>query len=125
MTGQQVWTGSTNMSQGGIFGHSNVGHAVRDPAAADAYLAYWTELAADPTAHPLKTWVSTHSPLTPPTGDTPSIHTLLARAGSSPPWTGTRNGSPTPPRQATSRCRSAWTTSISNPPSPPCPPMDP
>ena len=31
LSGEQVWTGSTNMSQGGIFGHSNVGHAVRDP----------------------------------------------------------------------------------------------
>jgi phosphatidylserine/phosphatidylglycerophosphate/cardiolipin synthase-like enzyme len=77
LTGRQVWTGSTNMSQGGIFGHSNVGHAVRDPAVADAYLAYWTELSTDPTAHPLKTWVSAQSPLIPP-GDTPSIHTVFS-----------------------------------------------
>jgi phosphatidylserine/phosphatidylglycerophosphate/cardiolipin synthase-like enzyme len=63
LTGQQVWTGSTNMSEGGIFGHSNVGHAVRVPAVADAYLTYWDQLAADPTARPLKTWVSTNSPL--------------------------------------------------------------
>jgi len=40
-----VWTGSTNMTAGGIFGHSNVGHIVWDPGVAAAYLAYWTRLA--------------------------------------------------------------------------------
>ena len=39
-----VWTGSTNVSAGGIFGHSNVGHAVWDEAIARKYLAYWNEL---------------------------------------------------------------------------------
>ena len=74
------------MSQGGIFGHSNVGHAVRDPAVADAYLAYWTELAADPTAAPLKTWVSTHSPLTPPAGNAPQHpHPVQPAPGTSAP----------------------------------------
>lgn len=45
-----VWTGSTNISAGGIFGHSNVGHAVRDPAIAKQYLEYWSLLANDPDA---------------------------------------------------------------------------
>ena len=44
----QVWTGSTNFTAGGIFGHSNVGHIVRDPAVAAAYLAYWEKLSTDP-----------------------------------------------------------------------------
>lgn len=66
VTGQQVWTGSTNMSVGGIFGHSNVGHAVRDPAVADAFLGYWTELSGDPVAAPLKQWVSARNPFTAP-----------------------------------------------------------
>ena len=48
LTPLAVWTGSTNMSQGGIFGHSNVGHEVRDPAVAGQFLTYWTELATDP-----------------------------------------------------------------------------
>lgn len=78
MTGQQVWTGSTNMSQGGIFGHSNVGHAVRVGAVADAYLAYWTQLAADPIAAPLKAWVSTNSPFTPSTDAAAGIHTVFS-----------------------------------------------
>jgi phosphatidylserine/phosphatidylglycerophosphate/cardiolipin synthase-like enzyme len=47
----EVWTGSTNISDGGIFGHSNVGHVVRDAVIAQKYLDYWTTLAQvpDPT----------------------------------------------------------------------------
>jgi hypothetical protein len=41
-----VWTGSTNISAGGIFGHSNVGHAVWDATVARRYLDYWARLAA-------------------------------------------------------------------------------
>ena len=40
-----VWTGSTNISAGGIFGHSNVGHVVWDEAVARKYLDYWQRLA--------------------------------------------------------------------------------
>jgi phosphatidylserine/phosphatidylglycerophosphate/cardiolipin synthase-like enzyme len=43
-----VWTGSTNITWGGIFGQSNVGHEVRDPAVAAAYLDYWQRLQPDP-----------------------------------------------------------------------------
>ncbi|PWB34151.1 hypothetical protein DCO48_07585 [Pseudomonas sp. SDI] len=39
-----VWTGSTNISAGGIFGQSNVGHVVHDPDIAGHYLDYWTRL---------------------------------------------------------------------------------
>lgn len=45
---QQVLTGSTNMTEGGIFGHSNVVHIVRDPGVAARYLAYWEKLSNDP-----------------------------------------------------------------------------
>jgi phosphatidylserine/phosphatidylglycerophosphate/cardiolipin synthase-like enzyme len=44
----EVWTGSTNISDGGIFGHSNVGHLVSSAAVAQKYLQYWNELANDP-----------------------------------------------------------------------------
>lgn len=40
-----VWTGSTNISAGGLFGHSNVGHIVWDGDVAAKYLAYWQRLA--------------------------------------------------------------------------------
>jgi phosphatidylserine/phosphatidylglycerophosphate/cardiolipin synthase-like enzyme len=39
-----VWTGSTNISAGGIFGHSNVGHVVLDGTVAQQYLEYWSFL---------------------------------------------------------------------------------
>jgi hypothetical protein len=42
-----VWTGSTNISAGGIFGHSNVGHAIWDASLAGRYLEYWNRLAED------------------------------------------------------------------------------
>ncbi len=43
-----VWTGSTNLTENGIFGHSNVGHIVEDEAIAEAFLEYWQRLADDP-----------------------------------------------------------------------------
>ena len=45
-----VWTGSTNISAGGIFGHSNVGHIVFDAAIAQQYLDYWSFLWESPDA---------------------------------------------------------------------------
>ncbi|OPY77559.1 MAG: hypothetical protein A4E64_01074 [Syntrophorhabdus sp. PtaU1.Bin058] len=49
-----VWTGSTNISAGGIFGHSNVGHAIWDADLARRYLDYWERLAnPDVTRKPL------------------------------------------------------------------------
>src|SRR6201991_505220 len=46
-----VWMGSTNISAGGIFGHSNVGHIVWDKDIAQRYLDYWERL-ADPEVKP-------------------------------------------------------------------------
>jgi phosphatidylserine/phosphatidylglycerophosphate/cardiolipin synthase-like enzyme len=47
-----VWTGSTNLTAGGIYGQSNLGHAVYDPQIAQAYLDYWEVLARDPAKRP-------------------------------------------------------------------------
>ncbi len=44
-----VWTGSTNLTENGIFGHSNVGHIIEDEVTAQAFLDYWHRLAADPS----------------------------------------------------------------------------
>ncbi len=49
-----VWTGSTNISPGGIFGHSNVGHVVWDKDVAIAYLDYWQRLADNLTPTKLR-----------------------------------------------------------------------
>jgi phosphatidylserine/phosphatidylglycerophosphate/cardiolipin synthase-like enzyme len=58
-----VWTGSTNISEGGIFGHSNVGHIVWDATVADAYLGYWKHLAANLTPTKLRPLNQAESPL--------------------------------------------------------------
>ncbi len=43
-----VWTGSTNISDGGLFGQTNVGHWVRDTKTAEHYEKYWNILRHDP-----------------------------------------------------------------------------
>ena len=68
LTPVSVWTGSTNLSEGGIFGHSNVGHEVRDAEVASRYLQFWLELDQDPELAPLRDWVSEHSPYDPGAG---------------------------------------------------------
>ncbi len=45
---QAVWTGSTNISMGGIHGQTNVGHWVRNKKAAEQYKKYWDILSKDP-----------------------------------------------------------------------------
>ena len=49
-TPSEVWTGSTNISDGGIHGQTNVGHWVRDKETAAKFQAYWKVLSADPGA---------------------------------------------------------------------------
>ncbi len=44
----EVWTGSTNISEGGIHGQTNVGHWVRNKDVATAFAAYWNLLSGDP-----------------------------------------------------------------------------
>lgn len=59
----QVWTGSTNITEGSIFGHSNVGHIIRDEGIAGAYLDYWNKLSGDPEAKELRPWNDGNNPL--------------------------------------------------------------
>ena len=48
MVAKEVWTGSTNISEGGLAGQTNVGHWVRSPEIAEQYRKYWEVLADDP-----------------------------------------------------------------------------
>jgi PLD-like domain len=59
-----VWTGSTNLTQGGVFGHLNVGHLVGDPAVAQRFGDYWAQL-ADPaaTTAALRLWTEADDPV--------------------------------------------------------------
>jgi phosphatidylserine/phosphatidylglycerophosphate/cardiolipin synthase-like enzyme len=52
-----VWTGSTNISENGIFGHLNVGHSVEDATIAHAYMDDWTDLSGNPSTKATKDWV--------------------------------------------------------------------
>lgn len=52
----QVWTGSANMTPGGIFGQSNLGQIVRDPEVAARYYEYWQKLAEDPPTQEIRKW---------------------------------------------------------------------
>lgn len=56
-----VWTGSTNQTENGIFGHSNVGHTVGDATIAGKYLEYWKELIKDDPD--IDDWAETNNPV--------------------------------------------------------------
>lgn len=43
-----VWTGSTNFTDSGFYGQTNVGHVTADATTVKTYLNYWTELKDDP-----------------------------------------------------------------------------
>jgi phosphatidylserine/phosphatidylglycerophosphate/cardiolipin synthase-like enzyme len=62
---KSVWTGSTNFSEGGIYGHSNAAHVIEDETIAAKFLEYWTALSQDPESTPLKASVESTSPLPP------------------------------------------------------------
>lgn len=48
-TPAEVWTGSTNLSEKGIFGQCNTGHVVKDRKVASRYLEFWKALEDDPS----------------------------------------------------------------------------
>jgi phosphatidylserine/phosphatidylglycerophosphate/cardiolipin synthase-like enzyme len=78
ITPVSVWTGSTNLSRGGIFGHSNVGHEVRHAAVAGRYLDLWTQLAANPDADAMRDWATANSVFDPDELGEAGIHTLFS-----------------------------------------------
>jgi phosphatidylserine/phosphatidylglycerophosphate/cardiolipin synthase-like enzyme len=60
-----VWTGSTNLTENGIFGHSNCAHVIEDPAIAAAYLQFWQELRTNPERTTEQTWMAASNPRPP------------------------------------------------------------
>ncbi|HEY3383454.1 MAG TPA: phospholipase D-like domain-containing protein [Vicinamibacterales bacterium] len=73
----QVWTGSTNITEGGIFGHSNCGQIVRDPAIARVYLDYWKRISGDPGPKAFKAYVESLTPVPDKKGQKPPKQTML------------------------------------------------
>jgi hypothetical protein len=58
-----VWTGGTNFSDGGIFGHSNVAHLVEDADVAAKFLSYWELLHSNLKSSAMKKEVELLTPL--------------------------------------------------------------
>jgi phosphatidylserine/phosphatidylglycerophosphate/cardiolipin synthase-like enzyme len=58
----KVWTGSTNISKGGIFGQANVGHSIEDKITAKKFHDYWLILQGDPDSATLKNGNETIQP---------------------------------------------------------------
>lgn len=58
----ELWSGSTNITLGGIFGQANVGHIVRDKRIASKFLEYWIELYNDCPVKELREWNSSEMP---------------------------------------------------------------
>jgi phosphatidylserine/phosphatidylglycerophosphate/cardiolipin synthase-like enzyme len=60
---QAVWTGSTNWTEGGVYGQLNVGHAVYDEDVAALYERYFQLLYADSSAATMKDELATITPV--------------------------------------------------------------
>jgi phosphatidylserine/phosphatidylglycerophosphate/cardiolipin synthase-like enzyme len=58
-----VWTGSTNFTEGGLYGQWNVGHSLGDKALAKSYLGFWHELATDPSPSAARDWNAAKTPV--------------------------------------------------------------
>jgi phosphatidylserine/phosphatidylglycerophosphate/cardiolipin synthase-like enzyme len=58
-----VWTGSTNITDGALYGQSNVGHLVHGGPVAAAYLQYWNDLVGDPQTEDLRDVNTQHNAL--------------------------------------------------------------
>ncbi len=74
----EVWTGSTNLTDGGIFGQSNVGQILRDEDIAAEYFNYWTQLSVDPKSSTIKRWVNENNPNLPDYLPENSTHVIFS-----------------------------------------------
>jgi phosphatidylserine/phosphatidylglycerophosphate/cardiolipin synthase-like enzyme len=72
-----VWTGSTNWTENGLFGHLNCGHVVEDAIIAAAYLEYWKQIQADEPLADDRTWMAENSPA-PPTPWNSDVTTVFS-----------------------------------------------
>src|SRR5581483_6554742 len=71
---QAVWTGSTNWTEGAIYGQLNVGHSINDPALAAVYESYFEvlkqNLGAEDSKHAVEKLTPVSPLLSPPPGST-------------------------------------------------------
>jgi hypothetical protein len=59
----EVWTGSTNITEGALYGQWNVGHQVRDKTVARRYLDFWNALSHNPSMAASKRFTGTETPV--------------------------------------------------------------
>jgi phosphatidylserine/phosphatidylglycerophosphate/cardiolipin synthase-like enzyme len=64
-----VWTGSTNVTVNGIFGHMNCGHIVEDAAVAGEFLEYWGEMWDNQDHQAEQGWMGENNPRPPSKDD--------------------------------------------------------
>lgn len=76
-----VWTGSTNLTENGIFGHSNCGHVVEDRDSARAYLDYWKELKGNPDSKAERNWMAENNPAPPDPWNDDTTEIFSPRSG--------------------------------------------
>lgn len=74
----EVWTGSTNLSENGIYGHSNNAHWVRDAEVAGQYARYWGILNDDRTKKPTALADEALSPLPAPGSPSREIEAVFS-----------------------------------------------
>ena len=58
----EVWTGSTNITYGGIYGQSNVGQIIRNEDIAGQYFEYWKQISQDPSSSNMRDWLEENNP---------------------------------------------------------------
>jgi phosphatidylserine/phosphatidylglycerophosphate/cardiolipin synthase-like enzyme len=58
-----VWTGSTNLTRGAVFGHSNVGHLIRDATVARDFHDEWQRLQSPDTTAELRALHESDNPV--------------------------------------------------------------
>ncbi len=75
---QAVWTGSTNWTEGAIYGQLNVGHALYDPQIAAAYEQLFQHLHADEAAAPLKAALAKLTPVSAAIPDVAGVYPLFS-----------------------------------------------
>jgi hypothetical protein len=76
-----VWTGSTNLSENGIYGHANCGHIIEDAAIAAQYLDYFNELSTNPVAATERAWMTAHNPRPPQPWNSPVTEVFSPHSG--------------------------------------------
>ena len=73
-----VWSGSTNITLGGIYGQSNVGHSIENPALAAQYLSYWNQIHGNPPRKTFAPWNDTNDPLSNAQADAPGTQVVFS-----------------------------------------------